>query len=131
MDLHGGTLLIAAKSRKLNVCGSGVIHLKLTDAAARRPYQKRLSDFPALASIRRMAEPVKSKKPLIVAVLLLILFAAAYIFVLSAYKNESNNRAAELTPDAAKVGENRIDVSGRIVTADPIKGEIMVRLEFT
>ena len=78
-----------------------------------------------------MDEPAKSKKPLIVGLLLLIVFVAAYIFVLSAYKNESNNRAAELTADTAKAGENRIDVSGRIVTADPIKGDVVVRLEFT
>ena len=78
-----------------------------------------------------MDEPVKSKKPLIIGVLLLIVFVAAYIFVLNAYKNESSNRAAELTADTAKAGENRIDVSGRIVTADPIKGDVIVRLEFT
>jgi hypothetical protein len=93
--------------------------------------QKRLSDFTALASIRPMDEPAKSKKPLIVGLLLLIVFVAAYVFVLSAYKNEGNNRAAELTADTAKAGENRIDVSGRIVTADPIKGDVIVRLEFT
>jgi uncharacterized protein DUF4436 len=90
-----------------------------------------LSDFAALASIRPMDEPAKSKKPLIIGLLLLIVFVAAYIFVLNAYKNESNNRAAELTADTAKAGENRIDVSGRIVTADPIKGDVVVRLEFT
>lgn len=78
-----------------------------------------------------MDEPTKSRKPLIVAVVLLLLFAAAYIFVLCAYQNEGNNRAAELAPDTAKAGENRIDVSGRIVTADPIKGDVVVRLEFT
>jgi hypothetical protein len=78
-----------------------------------------------------MDEPAKSKKPLIVGLLLLIVFVAAYIFVLSAYKNEGNNRAAELMADTAKAGENRIDVSGRIVTADPVKGDVVLRLEFT
>src|SRR5205085_4318233 len=74
------------------------------------PYllQKRLSDFAALASIRPMDEPAKSKKPLIVVIILLLIFAGLYVFVLSAYKNESNNRAAELTADTAKAGENRI-----------------------
>jgi hypothetical protein len=94
-----------------------------------------LSDFSVIASIRReeitMEETRKSKMPLIVGVVLLLIFAGAYVFVLNAYKNESNNRAAELTPDTQKAGENRIDVSGRIVTADPIKGDVVVRLEFT
>ena len=63
--------------------------------------------------------------------MLLLVFAAAYIFVLSTYKSEGENRAAELVPDTQKAGENRIDVSGRIVTADPLKGDVVVRLEFT
>ena len=78
-----------------------------------------------------MDEPTKSKTPLIVGIVLLLIFAGLYVFVLNAYKNESNNRAAELTADISKAGENRIDVSGRIVTADPIKGDVVVRLEFT
>jgi hypothetical protein len=48
-----------------------------------------------------------------------------------AYKNEGANRSAELVPDTQKAGENRVDVSGRIVTADPLKGDIVIRLEFT
>src|SRR4051812_43104556 len=56
-----------------------------------------------------MDTPAKSKLPLIVGVILLLIFAGAYVFVLSAYKNESNNRSAELQPDTAKAGENRID----------------------
>ena len=78
-----------------------------------------------------MEEPRKSKTPLLVGVVLLVLFAGGYIYMLSAYKSETGNRAAELAADTQKAGENRIDVSGRIVTADPVKGEIMVRLEFT
>jgi hypothetical protein len=71
-----------------------------------------------------------SKRPLIIGIVLLLIFAGGYIFVLNAYRNENNNRAAELTADTQKAGENRIDVSGRIVTADPIKGDVVVRLEF-
>src|SRR5437764_13219 len=78
-----------------------------------------------------MEQPAKSNKPLAVGLILLLIFAVAYFFVLNAYKNEGNNRAAELTADTAKAGENRIDVTGRIVTADPIKGDVVVRLEFT
>jgi hypothetical protein len=103
--------------------------VKLKAGAA--PVQKRLSDFSSVASIRVMDETPKSKKPLIIGVVLLLIFAGLYVFVLTAYKNEGNNRAAELTADTAKAGENRIDVSGRIVTADPLKGDVVVRLEFT
>ena len=78
-----------------------------------------------------MEETSKSKMPLIVGVILLLVFAGAYVFVLNAYRNESNNRAAELVADTQKAGENRIDVTGRIVTADPIKGDVVVRFEFT
>jgi hypothetical protein len=68
---------------------------------------------------------------LLIGIILLLVFAGAYIFVLTAYKSEGDNRAAELAADTQKAGENRIDVTGRIVTADPLKGDIMVRLEFT
>src|SRR5437762_14221543 len=78
-----------------------------------------------------MEEATKSKKPLIVGLVLLLIFAGAYIFVLTKYKSEGENRAAFLEADTQKAGENRIDVSGRIVTADPIKGDVVVRLEFT
>jgi len=78
-----------------------------------------------------MEETTKSKKPMMVGIILLLIFAGLYVFVLNAYRNEGANRAAELTADTAKAGENRIDVSGRIVTADPIKGDVVVRLEFS
>jgi len=77
-----------------------------------------------------MEETTKSKKPLIVGLVLLLIFAGAYIFVLTKYKSEGENRAAFLEADTKKTGENRIDVSGRIVTADVLKGDVMVRLEF-
>src|SRR6185369_9234443 len=80
---------------------------------------------------RVMEESAKSKKPLLIGIVLLVIFAGLYVFVLNAYRNEGANRAAELAADPAKAGENRIDVSGRIVTADPLKGDVVVRLEFT
>jgi hypothetical protein len=78
-----------------------------------------------------MEEATKSKKPLLVVLVLLLVFAGAYIFVLNKYKSEGENRAAFLEADTQKAGENRIDVSGRIVTADVMKGDVVVRLEFT
>jgi hypothetical protein len=78
-----------------------------------------------------MEETAKSKKPLLVGLVLLLIFAGAYVFVLTKYKSEGENRAAFLEADTQKAGENRIDVSGRIVTADVMKGDVVVRLEFT
>ena len=77
-----------------------------------------------------METDAKSNKPRLIGFALLGLFVAAYIFVLYAYQSEGENRAAWLEPDTQQAGENRIDVSGRIVTADPVKGDLMVRLEF-
>src|SRR5207253_4136615 len=59
--------------------------------------------FALLASIRQpipttameeISEPTtESKKPLLLGLVLLVIFAGAYIFVLNAYKNEGANRA--------------------------------------
>jgi hypothetical protein len=77
-----------------------------------------------------MEEPKKSKKALIIGIVLLLVFASAYAFVLCAFQNEAENRAAALSPNE-KLGNDRVDVSARIVTADPVKGDISVRLTFT
>jgi hypothetical protein len=77
-----------------------------------------------------MDEPNKSKKPLVIGIILLLVFAGAYAFVLLAFKSEGENRAAGLAPNE-KLGNDRIDTYARIVTADPVKGDISVRLTFT
>jgi Domain of unknown function (DUF4436) len=77
-----------------------------------------------------MEEPKNSKKALIIGIVFLVLFAIAYVLVLNAFKNEGENRAAALSPNE-KLGNDRIDASARIVTADPVKGDISVRLTFT
>jgi hypothetical protein len=77
-----------------------------------------------------MEEPKKSKKGLLIGIILLLVFAAAYAFVLCAYKSEGENRATELAPND-KVSNDRIDVSARIVNADVLKGDVSIRLNFT
>ena len=57
-----------------------------------------------------MDEPKKSKKTLIIGIVVLLVFAAAYAFVLCAFQNEGENRAASLAPNE-KLGDDRIDVS--------------------
>ena len=81
-----------------------------------------------------MAEPAKSKKPKLIGLILLGVFFAAYIFVLFAYQNEGEARKAELAYDTEKLekfDKNRIAAEAKIVTADPMKGDIAVRLVFT
>lgn len=78
-----------------------------------------------------MEEPKKSKKGLVIGIILLLVFAAAYAFVLCTYKSEGENRAAGLSPETEKLDKNRIDAYAKIVSADPIKGDIVVRLTFT
>ncbi|HMG06479.1 MAG TPA: DUF4436 family protein [Chthoniobacterales bacterium] len=78
-----------------------------------------------------MEEETKtSKKAIVIGFVLLLVFGAAYALVLSVYKSEGENRAAGLSPNE-KLGNDRIDASARIVTADPVKGDISVRLTFT
>jgi hypothetical protein len=77
-----------------------------------------------------MEEPKKSKKALLIGIALLFVFGAAYAFVLCSFKNEAENRAVALSPNE-KLGNDRVDASARIVTADPVKGDISVRLTFT
>jgi hypothetical protein len=120
MDLHAASLLSRGEKRQAET--------RFPENACQTLRGSPASEFPRKTV---MEEPRKSKMPLIIGLILLLVFAGAYIFVLSAYKSEGENRAAELAADTQKAGENRIDVSGRIVTADPLKGDIMVRLEFT
>jgi hypothetical protein len=77
-----------------------------------------------------MEEPKKSKKGMLIGIVLLLVFAAAYALVLCAYKSEGENRAAELAPND-KISNDRIDVSARIVNADVLKGDVSIRLNFT
>ena len=77
-----------------------------------------------------MEEPKNSKKGLFIGIILLLVFVAAYAFVLRTYQSEGENRAAELAPND-KINNDHIDVSARIVNADVLKGDISVRLNFT
>lgn len=78
-----------------------------------------------------MEEPKKSKKGMLIGIVLLLVFVAAYAFVLCTYRSEGENRAAELSPETEKLDKNRVDAYAKIVSADPIKGDIVVRLTFT
>ena len=58
-----------------------------------------------------MEETTKSNKPLLVGIILLLVFAGLYTFVLFAYQSEGETRKAELSYDAdklEKLDKNRI-----------------------
>jgi uncharacterized protein DUF4436 len=95
--------------------------------------RRRIRTIPTLKT-HPMEEPKKSKSALIVGIVLLLVFAAAYALVLRTYQSEGENRKAELSYDAEKLeklDKNRIAADAKIVTADPMKGDIAVRLTFT
>lgn len=72
----------------------------------------------------------QSKTSLIIALGALLIFAVAYVLVLKAYQNEGESRAANISDDTSNADENRIESYIKIVSADPVKGDIVVRIEF-
>lgn len=75
-------------------------------------------------------QPPKSKRGLFVALLAFVVFLALYALVLRAYHQETEDRAAAITDDTEELGDNRIDTYAKIVSADPVKGDVIVRIEF-
>lgn len=81
-----------------------------------------------------MNETVPQTRPrrgLLVGIVTLVVLGILVAVVLSIYKSESESRAASIEPDTAQIGPNRIDAVGKIVSADPMKGDVVVRFEFT
>ncbi len=74
--------------------------------------------------------PSRSKTGLIIAFVVLLLFAVAYVLVLKAYQHEGESRAANISDDTTNADENRIESYIKIVSADPVKGDVVVRIEF-
>ncbi len=60
----------------------------------------------------------------------LVVLAALVTLVLKIYRSEAESRAAYIEPETARAGANRIDAFAKIVSADPIKGDLVVRLDF-
>ncbi len=71
---------------------------------------------------------VKVKNVVIGAVVLAV-FIVAYALVLKGYKSEAEKSAAAVS-DTGDKDPNHIDVDVKIVSVDPIKGDMVVRLEF-
>src|SRR5258708_39248422 len=75
------------------------------------------------------ASKPSNKKTMIFGLVGLGIFVVAYALVLKAYQLEGEHRAADIS-EAAGSEPNRVEVSAKIVSVDPIKGDMTVRLEF-
>ena len=72
----------------------------------------------------------KSKAGLIIAFVLLAILAGLVYIVLNLYRTEGESRAAFIEADA-NTDANRIDAVAKIVSADPMKGDVVVRIDLT
>lgn len=64
-----------------------------------------------------------------IAVTLIVIFIVAMLFVLNTYKSESIKQAADIS-DAGEKDPNHIKAFVKILSIDPIKGDISARIEF-
>lgn len=75
-----------------------------------------------------MSEKSKAKD-IVVALVVLVLFTVALVFVLNAYKSEGEKRMAAIS-DLGDKDPNHIEVDVKLVSIDPNKGDVVARLEF-
>lgn len=77
-------------------------------------------------------EPNKKRRiiEIIAGVVLLGLFASLFAGAISSYQSETNNRTALVMMDPPAEGDY-VNASARVLSVDPIKGEVSVRITFT
>jgi hypothetical protein len=68
-------------------------------------------------------------KVMIAAAVLLVVFGVAFVLVLRSYTKEDESRAAVVS-DAEAKDPDYVEVSVKIVSVDPIKGDAVARIEF-
>ena len=75
--------------------------------------------------------PIKmpATKEIIVVVGLLVVFAVAMLLVLNIYKEEGEKRSAAISEEGEK-DPNHIETFVKILSVDPVKGDVSARLEF-
>ncbi len=74
-----------------------------------------------------IAQKIKIRRAAI-AITCIALFFAAFFFVLSAYKNDSTQRTSAFTFGVDDKEVNRMDVTATLLSADPIKGDLPIRV---
>src|SRR5262245_12442704 len=70
-----------------------------------------------------------SVRDIVVAVALLVAFVFAAIVVVSIYKQEGEKSSAEIS-DAGEKDPNHVKAFVKLLSVDPIKGDISARIEF-
>lgn len=71
-----------------------------------------------------------STKEIIVGVGLIVVFAVAMLLVLNSYKHEGEKRSAEISDEGEK-DPDHIETFVKLLTVDPVKGDVTARIEFT
>lgn len=72
----------------------------------------------------------KSKSGVLALLVTLVILAALVAMVLKIYTSEAESRAAWIESNGAQLGADRVDAFAKIVSADPMKGDVVVRLDF-
>jgi hypothetical protein len=62
-------------------------------------------------------------------VIVVVVVAALYVLVLRAYHQEGENRTAWLTAGATETAKDRLEIIAAVQSIDPVKGEMVVRLD--
>lgn len=68
-------------------------------------------------------------KDIIVGVGLIVVFGIATLLVINAYQNEGEKRSAEISEEGEK-DPDHVEVFVKLLTVDPVKGDVTARLEF-
>ena len=81
--------------------------------------------------MNKTPEPLRSKSGRNGAVTALTLLTTMFVAVATLHAEEAETSGSYIQPDTAQAGENRIDAAVKIVSADPVKGDVVVRIDFT
>lgn len=74
--------------------------------------------------------PKRNTKAIIYSIILVVVLVAAYAFTLNGYIQEgANNRAPFAFGDETQA--DRLDVNSKLLSIDPVKGEVVVRFDVT
>lgn len=72
----------------------------------------------------------RNKKGLVIGVFALILFAAVFIGIINLYSSESAATVSQFSTEES-ADENRINIDIKLMSVDPVKGDLVARLQFT
>ena len=68
-------------------------------------------------------------KDIVIGVVVVVVFAVAMFLALNSYRNESEKRSATIS-EAGEKDPNHIEAFVKLLTIDPVKGDVAARIEF-